>query len=118
PSFTKRERTSPSCLRLSDVRSTSNACQVPKPITGSFSPDEGVARVSIADDSAFACARDAPTGKHNPAALTPIKRAASRRVIFVVLFLGMSSEVPCQAVALCEGLETSLISNDYTKRFL
>jgi hypothetical protein len=88
---------------LSDVRSTSNACQVPKPITGSFSPDEGIARVSIADDSAFACARDARTGKHNPAALTPIKRVASRRVIWVVLSLVMSSEVASQAVALCEG---------------
>jgi len=62
---------------LSDVRSTIERLPVPKPITGSFSPDEGIARVSIADDSAFACARDARTGKHNPAALTPIKRVAS-----------------------------------------
>ena len=76
-------------------------------MTGSFSPVEGIARVSIVDDSAFACARNARTGKHNPAALTPIKRVASRRVIWVVLSLVMSSEV-----------ETSLISNDNSKRFL
>jgi hypothetical protein len=87
-------------------------------MTGTFSPDEGIARVSIADDSAFACPCDPPTGKHNPAALTPSKRVASRRVIWVVLSVVASSEVVGQAVALCEGLETSLISNDNSKRFL
>src|SRR5262249_19355944 len=107
PSFTKSDRTSPSCLRLSAVGSTSNACQVPKPITGSFSPDEGIARVSIVDDSVFACTRDAGSVKHTPAALAPIRRVASRRVIRVVLSLVMSSKV-----------ETSLISNDNGKRFL
>src|ERR1044071_6995393 len=85
PSFTKSERTSPSCLRLSPVRSTSNACQVPRPITGSFSPVEGIARVSIASDSAVACPRNASTGKSKPPAVAPISRAASRLVIICIL---------------------------------
>src|SRR4030095_15620469 len=81
PSFTKSERTSPSCLRLSDVRSTSNACQVPRPVTGSFSPLEGIARVNIAGDSA----RLLPIGKRNPAPVAPINLVASRRVIRFIL---------------------------------
>src|SRR6266536_128560 len=34
PSLTKSERTSSSCRRVSDVRSTSKVCHVPRPITG------------------------------------------------------------------------------------
>src|SRR6266705_538540 len=82
PSFTKNKRTSPSCLRLSGVRSTSNVRHVPKPITGSFSPDEGITRVSIVGDSLFVSARDAAIGKSNPAALALINLVASRRVNF------------------------------------
>src|SRR5262249_4354717 len=107
PSFTKSDRTSPSCLRLSAVRSTSNACQVPRPITGSFSPDEGIARVSTVDDSVFASTRDARTGNNNPAAPAPIRQVASRRVILVVFSIVISSEV-----------ERSLRSNCNSKRFL
>ncbi len=63
---------------MSDVRSTSNARQVPKPITGSVSPDEGMVRVSIVDDSVAACV---VIGKTTAAAVPPINLAASRRVI-------------------------------------
>jgi len=48
-------------------------------------------------------------GKTSPAALEPIKRAASRRVIWLTFRIVMSSGVACQVVALCEGLETFLI---------
>src|SRR6266700_7883288 len=91
PSFTKSERTSSSCRRISDVRSTSNVCHVPRPITGSFSPDEGIARVNIVDDSVAAHIRDAPDGRTKPAAPAVINRAASRRVIWFVLLIVMSS---------------------------
>src|SRR5437899_5148256 len=80
PSFTNRASSSSNCFRLSGVRSTSNVRHVPKPITGSFSPEEGIARISIVDDSFAVHTRDAP--KSNPAAPAPIKRVASRRVSF------------------------------------
>jgi hypothetical protein len=54
------------------------------PITGNFSPEEGMVRVSIADDSPFAWARDPRTPKDNPTALALIKRLAWRRVIRVI----------------------------------
>src|SRR5437867_10288 len=80
PSLTRSDRTPSSCLRVSDVRSTSNVRHVPKPITGSFSSDEGIARISIVDKSLLVCAGDAPTGKSNPAAPALINLVASRRV--------------------------------------
>src|SRR5205823_12874775 len=52
---------SSNCLRMSALRSTSKALHVPRPITGSFSPEEGMVRVSIADDSVFVSAL---TGKN------------------------------------------------------
>src|SRR5439155_24668589 len=101
----------PSRLRLSDVRSTSNVRHVPRPMTGSFSPDEGIGRTIIVDDSVADCACDARIGTSNPAAPTPINRVASRRVIslrgLIVPFV-MSSVV-----------ETSLtVKSDKGKRFL
>ncbi len=58
-------------------------------------------------------------GKTSPAALAPIKRAASRRVIWLTFRIVISSGVGCRAVALCEGLETSLITQGTgVKRFL
>src|SRR5262249_44302293 len=66
-----------SCLRMSGLSSTSNALQVPRPITGVFWPEEGIVRVSIADDSPFA---SRVIGKTNAAAVPPITFAASRRV--------------------------------------
>ncbi len=90
PSFTKSDKTSSSSFRLSGARSTSNVRHVPNPITGSFSPDEGIARINILDDS-FA-ARAAPLGRNNPAALAAIKRAASRRVIGSILPLSFRAE--------------------------
>src|SRR5438094_4903037 len=80
PSFTNRASTSSNCFRLSGARSTSNVRHVPKPITSSFSPEEGIARICIVDDSLAVHTRDAP--KSNPAAPAPIKRVASRRVSF------------------------------------
>jgi hypothetical protein len=50
-------------------------------MTGSFSPEAGIARLSIVEDSLFVCARAAPIGKMKPAVLAPINLAASRRVI-------------------------------------
>jgi hypothetical protein len=41
--------------------------------------------VSIANDSAFACARNASTGKSKPPAVAPISRAASRLVIISIV---------------------------------
>ena len=93
PSLTKSERRASSCRRLSGIRSTSNTRQVPKPIAGSFSSDDGIARINILDDSAFVCPRDALTGQNAPAMPTPIRRAASRRVIRLVLSIVMSSRV-------------------------
>ncbi len=63
---------------MSDVRSTSNARHVPKPITGNFSPEDGTVRISIVDDS---LAPRVVIGKHTLAADAPITFAASRRVI-------------------------------------
>src|SRR6201997_2171310 len=77
PSFSKTDRTNSSRLRISAVRSTSNALHVPRPITGSFSPEEGMVRVSIADNSICAFAL---IGKAKAAAVPPITFAASRRV--------------------------------------
>ena len=73
-------------------------------------------RVSIVDDS---LAARVVIGKASPAALAPIKRTASRRVIWFSFRIVMSSGVACQAVALREGLETSLIGQKTAvKRFL
>jgi len=54
-------------------------------MTGSFSPDDGIARVNIVADSLGPCPRDAPMGKSKPAVVPPINRAASRRVIWFML---------------------------------
>src|SRR5207244_1407530 len=67
PCLTNRESTSASCVLFAGVRSTSNTLHVPRPITGNFSPDDGIERISIADDSACDCPRDALTGQSNPA---------------------------------------------------
>ena len=91
PSFTNAERVSSSCLIATDAGSMSNVCQVPSPITGSFSPNDGIARISIADDLLFVCARTALNGNKSPAVVPPIKRAASRRVIEFIFSLVMSS---------------------------
>src|SRR5262249_42259827 len=80
PSFTNCDRTSSNCLRISALRSTSNAFHVPRPITGRLSPEQGMLRVSIADDLPFACPRDASVGNIRPAVATLIIFAASRRV--------------------------------------
>src|SRR5436190_11656804 len=90
-SFTNSDRTSSSCRRLSAVRSTSKLRQVPNPITGSFSPDEGIARTNILDDSFAARASDAPIGRSKLAVLAPINRAASRRVIGFIFVFVMSN---------------------------
>ena len=76
PSSTKRERTSSNWLRISAVRSTSKARHVPRPITGSFSPEQGMMRVSIVNESPSTL-----TGKTRAAAVPPITFAASRRVM-------------------------------------
>src|SRR5262252_4980420 len=78
PSFTNSDKTSSSCLRISALRSTSNALHVPRPITGSFSPEEGMMRVRIADVSPFAWRM---SGKSIMAAVPPITFPASRRVM-------------------------------------
>jgi hypothetical protein len=57
-------------------------------------------RVSIADDSPFACPRDASVGNIRPAVAVPIIFAASRRVIRFTFPFVMSS-----------GVETSRILN-------
>src|SRR5205807_7573679 len=56
-------------------------CQVPRLITGSFSPEEGMARDSILDDSPEDCARAACTCNNKPAAPALIMRTALRRDI-------------------------------------
>src|SRR5262249_18530387 len=81
PCFTKSDSTSPSCVLFSGVRLTSNTLHVPSPMTGSFSPEEGVERVSILD-SLFICPGEVLTGRSNLAVVPPINFAASRRVIF------------------------------------
>ena len=83
PSFTKALRTSASGADC--ARSTSKVCHVPNPMTGSFSPDEGIERISIVADSFLLCAPTAPIGQRQLAAIPPIKRAASRRVISRVM---------------------------------
>ena len=85
PSFTNKASTSSNCRRLSDARSTSNVRHVPNPIADSFSSDEGIARINIADDSFAACARAAPLGRSKPPAPAVINRAASRRVRFSLI---------------------------------
>jgi hypothetical protein len=50
-------------------------------MTGSFSPEAGIVRLSIAEDSLFVCVCAAPIGKMRLAVLAPINLAASRRVI-------------------------------------
>ena len=70
--------------RISASSSTSNAFHVPRPTTGNFSPEEGMVHVSILNNSPFTWPRDAETGKHNPAALAPIKQVAWRRVMRVI----------------------------------
>ena len=69
---------------------------MPNPITGSFSPDEGIARINILDDSFAARASDAAIGSSKLAVLAPINRAASRRVIgFIFAFVMLSgAEIP------------------------
>jgi hypothetical protein len=54
-------------------------------MTGKLSPEEGITRVSIVDDSLAALARDALIGQSNPVAPTPSKRATLRRVISLIL---------------------------------
>jgi len=76
PSFTNVRRTS--AKGADCAGSTSNVCHVPSPITGSFSPEEGIGRMIGLSEGccAFAIVRE----KHNAAAVPPSKRAASRRV--------------------------------------
>ncbi|HLW35796.1 MAG TPA: hypothetical protein VKS98_09070 [Chthoniobacterales bacterium] len=62
------------------MRSTSKTFQVPSPITGSFSPVDGIARVSIVEESA----RVDPAGKRRPAVAAPINLVASRRVMLFI----------------------------------
>src|SRR5436190_3145776 len=80
PRLTNRDITSSSCLLFSGVRLTSNTFQVPSPMTGSFSPEEGIARASILDDWVAACARNVGICNSTPAAPAPISLDASRRV--------------------------------------
>src|SRR5262249_43820855 len=47
PSWTKQDRTSSRGRRFASVGWTSKVCQVPRPMTGSFSPEDGIGRVSI-----------------------------------------------------------------------
>ena len=79
PCLTRSESTSPSCGLFAGVRSTSNTLHVPSPITGNFSPDDGIVRVIMIDD--WLAAR-APIGKSNPAVVPPISFTASRLFIF------------------------------------
>src|SRR5437763_4922950 len=107
PSFTNIDRTSSSCRQTSEVRSTSNALHVPSPITGSFSPEEGMVRVNIADDSAFACPRDASVGNIRPAVAVPIIFAASRRVTIPTV----GRLIPLRQLAQCAGLSSISLSS-------
>src|SRR5437867_9177935 len=87
PRSLNRRSTSASCAacRWSAVRkSTSNVFQVPSPITGNCSLEDGIARVSIDNDSVAPNKRDAPIGKSSAPELAPINLAALRRVIFVM----------------------------------
>src|SRR5437867_11946694 len=95
PRSLNRRSTSASCAacRWSAVRkSTSNVFQVPSPITGNCSLEDGIARVSIIGDSPPACACAVAIGKSNPAVVPPITRVASRRVIFGLSACSVNSE--------------------------
>jgi hypothetical protein len=58
--------------------------QVPSPITGNCSLEDGIARVSIDNDSVAPNKRDALIGKSSAPELAPINLAALRRVTFVM----------------------------------
>jgi hypothetical protein len=47
PRFTNSRNTSSSGARSEAERPTSNVCQVPRPMTGRSSPEEGMRRVSM-----------------------------------------------------------------------
>jgi hypothetical protein len=71
PSLTKCSSTGASAD--DSAGSTSKVCQVPNPITGSFSPDEGMGRINILNASPPDCERAFAEKKH-PIALALISR--------------------------------------------
>src|SRR5437764_9370085 len=79
-SLTKSESPSPSSFSLSGFRSTSKTFQVPSPMTVSFSPEDGITRVSIDNDSVGPNKRDPPIGKTKAPLLAPTNLLALRRV--------------------------------------
>src|SRR6266852_1514037 len=87
PSFTNSKRTSSSCFSLSGLRSTSNTFQVPRPITGSFSPDDGIARVSIPNNSLFVCAHPTNRQKQTGCAHAKQTRSLASRHLFGMVHL-------------------------------
>src|SRR5437762_1727068 len=84
PCFTKSDSTSPSGFSWDEPGPTSNVVALPSPITGSFSPDDGIER-KILEDSLAAQMGDVPIRSKTPAAVPPINRVTSRRVIIFVI---------------------------------
>ena len=64
---------------------TSKVTALPSPITGSFSPVDGIARSIRRDDSSAATRRDVPIGNNAPTAVAPINFAARRREIVLCI---------------------------------
>jgi hypothetical protein len=71
--------TSVMSLTFGEFERTSNVTALPSPITGSFSPVDGMARLN--GDPSAAKMRDDPIGRHTLAVVAPINFTARRRVI-------------------------------------
>src|SRR5687768_8867539 len=84
PSLAKSASTSSSGCRSAAPGPTSNTCHVPRPTTGSFSPDDGMARSNKASLPAvcFSLAARAVPVRMRPAAPWARRRAASLRDIW------------------------------------
>jgi hypothetical protein len=67
-------------LVFGELEGTSNVTALPSPITGSFSPVDGMARIK-GDPSAAKRRDDDPIGRHTLAVVAPINLTARRRVI-------------------------------------
>src|SRR5205814_10502798 len=70
PPLTKRVMTSVMSFIFGELEGTSNVTALPSPITGSFSPVDGMARLK--GDPSAAKMRDDPTGRHTLAVVAPI----------------------------------------------
>jgi len=79
--LTKRVMTSVMSLTFGEFERTSNVTALPSPITGSFSPVDGMARLN--GDPSAAKMRDDPTGRHTLAVVAP---RAGRKLVVELIF--------------------------------